>query len=114
MRFQYLFGLAATIFLSACITTPEKLVVKQPEVVYSSTKSPKVIAECVAAGWENVSTVNVRSVGDGFRVKLYLSRELIYMADIEPLGTGSRTTVWKNITAIGSRPPWYDTPGNCQ
>lgn len=86
-----------------------------PENTYASEKPPKIIASCVASRWEEMKivggspVVSLRETEAGYRVSLYLSGNLHYLAETERTNLGSRTKLYiGRVVSFGTNPQVQD------
>lgn len=107
-------------FLSACAVTPNSIIEKAPDAVYSSSKPTHAIAECIVANWENAKVLggsaiaNMRPAGAGYRITLHFGTTIGYLVAIEATDSGSKTTFWTRVIAIGGPPPAVVSVAKCQ
>lgn len=100
---------AALVALQGCAgSTPSSLLASAPETTYASEKSSKVVSDCIVASWENTPSgiANIRTTESGYRIALHFGDRLRYLAEVEGMRLGSRTSIYiGNMThAIGQHP----------
>lgn len=115
MKKSTVLSIASLMFISGCVATPATLTQHAPTVVFQSTKSPKIVAECIHAKWESVgeTIASSRNIGDKIRVMAHIGKSRLgYMAEVGEQGGVTVVNYYQAVITIGTD-PWQDELKTC-
>lgn len=104
--------------LSGCATSPVELMRSTPYMVYTSEKSPHLVARCIDSKWEDARVlwgsnyVDTKQVDAGVRVTQRIDGDLHLVVLVAEQDMGSQTQLWTYRT-IG-RLKQFDDVKRCQ
>lgn len=124
MRLTYVIVLACSMSVMGCITTSPKDMRSSPPVAeFSSENNAKIVATCIADGWENIDNylmkVQMRPTTNGYSVWVEQSVGMgltavkdsaTFLADIDDTSNGSVTRYYSVAT---SKTEWKDALRKC-
>lgn len=110
----------AALIITACSTTPAKLLETTPIHTFMSDLSPKVVADCIVKEWDAINAigsppiVSVRETKEGQRVMLYNGDKISYMAEVVQRAKGSRTGIYTHMVITFGEDPVVKKVERCQ
>ena len=100
----------------ASCATPQAARDKGPVATYSSKKSAKDIASCVATAWESVygitNPVFVRQTAQGFTLQISYSGNTMVVLDVDDVANGSVSKYFKGT--VWGEGMWDKSVQECQ
>lgn len=107
--------LVITFLITAC-ATPQDARNKGPVATYTSHKTPKDVAACVATAWESdygiTNPVSVRPTSDGFTLQISANGNTMVVLDIREMPNGSESNYFKGNVWLEGR--WDKSVLECQ